>query len=81
MLAKIMITRKLVQCAKEKKLLVKEISKNPNTEIEGKLSESLVTYLCTTDKVKKIISGTLILGGKAIRSDILSKTDGFVRHK
>ena len=54
MLAKIMITRKLVQCAKEKKLLVKEISKNPNTEIEGNLSESLVTYLCTTDKVKKL---------------------------
>ena len=30
---------------------------------------------------QKIFSGTLILGGKIIRSDILSKTDGFVRFK
>ena len=48
MLAKIMITKKVVQCARERKLLVKEILKNLSIEIEGKtkrLFEFHGTYL------------------------------------
>ena len=44
MLAKIMITKKVVQCARERKLLVKEILKNLSIEIEGKRLQPLNSH-------------------------------------